>query len=128
MLDNEDLFDALADSRRRRLLLELFANNPRIVPQLSEDSRTVAAADEELLRAHLSSSRTIDGVDEDRLRLHLVHLPKLADYGFVMWDRDAHLVTKGSRFDEMTAVLELLDEQSDDGTREVAAAPVLGDR
>lgn len=128
MLDNEDLFDALADGRRRRLLLELFANNPRIVPQLSEDSRAIAAADEGLLRAHLSSSRTIDGVDEDRLRLHLVHLPKLADYGFVMWDRDAHLVTKGSRFDEMTAVLELLDEQSDDRTREVSAAPVLGDR
>lgn len=50
-----------------------------------------------------------------------VHLPKLADAGYIEWDRDAHTVVKGPRFDEirplMTAIAPLIDDhaaQADD--------------
>ena len=116
MIDNDKLFGALADSRRRQLLVELVTHNPHHVPELSGKSQEIANADENLFQQHLASSRTVPGVDEELLRLHHVHLPKLADYGFIEWDRDAHVVTKGPRFDEMRPLLELLIDQQKEET------------
>ncbi|MFC6718950.1 hypothetical protein ACFQHN_15380 [Natrialbaceae archaeon GCM10025896] len=79
-------------------------------------SQKIAEADEGLFQQHLSSSRVIPGVDEELLRLHYVHLPKLTDYGFIEWDRDAHVVTKGPRFDEMKPLLKLLIDQQKEET------------
>lgn len=114
MIDNEDMFDALAASRRRKLLVELLIYNPQHVPELSGRSQEIADAHEGLLQQHLSGSPGIPGVDEELLRLYHVHLPKLADYGFIEWERDAHVVAKGPRFDEMTPLLELLTDQQED--------------
>ena len=116
MVDNEDVFDALADSRRRQVLVELLTDNPQHVPELSERSQEIAEADEGLLQQHLSGSPGIPAGDEELLRLYYVHLPKLADYGFIEWDRDAHVVTKGPRFDEMKPLLELLIDQQEEGS------------
>ncbi|WP_255194661.1 DUF7344 domain-containing protein [Natronobeatus ordinarius] len=114
-IDDDELFDALADSRRRQLLVELLTHNPQHVPELSRKSQEIAKADEKLFQQHLSSSRTIPGVDEGLLRLHYIHLPKLADYGFIEWDRNTHVVTKGPRFDEMRPLLEpLIDQQKEE--------------
>ncbi|WP_049925748.1 DUF7344 domain-containing protein [Halopiger goleimassiliensis] len=113
MVNHDEVFDALADGQRRRLLLQL-RSGPQRVPQPSGVSRTVAEANENLLQRHLSSSRTIAGADEYSLSMHHVHLPKLTAYGFVEWDRDDDLVTQGHRFDELTPHLDLLVEQQDD--------------
>ncbi|MFC6812487.1 hypothetical protein ACFQGT_14250 [Natrialbaceae archaeon GCM10025810] len=114
--DYDDVFDGLANSCRRQLLVELSTHNPHDVPKLPEMSQKIAEADEGLFQQHLSSSRVIPGVDEELLRLHYVHLPKLTDYGFIEWDRDAHVVTKGPRFDEMKPLLKLLIDQQKEET------------
>jgi hypothetical protein len=51
----------------------------------------------------------------ERLRLELVHvhLPKLADPGFVEWDRDPLRVARGPRFEEVAVVVESLDDSAD---------------
>jgi len=42
-----------------------------------------------------------------------VHLPKLADHGFIDWDQDAQRVTKGPQFDEIEPLLTVLSENQD---------------
>ena len=101
-------FDALANDYRRQLLLELVRDTPQRIPELSGASAELAESDAELLRRHLSSRRTVPDADEELLRIHYVHLPKLNDYGFVQWDRGAHVVTRGPRFDELRPLLEFL--------------------
>lgn len=110
----DDVFDALADAQRRQLLLGLAHREIYLVAPLSGVSRDLADAHEGLLRAQLASSRELSSVDESLLRMHCVHLPKLAAYGFVEWDRTDNLVTKGDRFEALEPVLELLDEQRRD--------------
>lgn len=113
MGNHDDLFDALADGHRRQLLLELLSDSQYIL-QLSGISQEIAEADEALLRRHLSSSRTIAEADERSVSLHHIHLPKLAEYGFIEWDQDENSVARGPRFDEIRPYLELLDESRDE--------------
>ena len=114
-------FDALSNERCRELLVSLLDGDRRTVPELSEDTREIANSNEELLRKHLDSRREISGVDEDLLRLRLVHLPKIAGYGFVEWNPDANVASRGPRFDDLRPLLEMIDDP-----REVppAARPV----
>jgi len=95
----DDALDALADRQRRVLLLALLESNPQ------EDD--------------LVASKTDGGTDEGDeidllVRMHHVHLPKLEDYGFVEWDRDAGEVTRGPRFEEVAPLLELLDDHREE--------------
>lgn len=43
-----------------------------------------------------------------------LHLPKLADYEFIEWNKDTHEVTKGPKFDEIRPLLELLATHEDE--------------
>jgi len=89
-------FEALADVRRRRLLFALEERNPR--------------PDGPPLNRGLSPR----ALERERLLLRHVHLPKLDAYGYVTWDREAHQVTKGPRFDELRPLLAFLREHADD--------------
>lgn len=92
----DDAFDALADRERRALLLALMESNPQ-----ADDPVTSKA----------------DGGDDELdllVRMQHVHLPKLEDYGFVEWDRDAGEVTRGPRFEEIEPLLELLDDHREE--------------
>ncbi|WP_226480326.1 DUF7344 domain-containing protein [Natrinema amylolyticum] len=111
IIDDDEIFDALAARYRRRLLVELLTRDRRDIEKLTGISRAVADADGELLRKTLSNSRSISGADEKLLEKHHVHLPKLAEYGFIEWDREDHVVTKGPRFDDVRPLLELVDGQ-----------------
>lgn len=42
------------------------------------------------------------------------HLPRLDDHGFVEWDRENDLVTKGSKFEQIEPFLLALDEHRDE--------------
>lgn len=112
MVNHDNVFDALASSHRRQLLVELLSS-PQDVPKPSGMSREIAEADENLLQRHLASSQTIAEADEDSISIHHIHLPKLAEYGFIEWDRDNDLVIQGPRFDEISPHLRLLAEQQD---------------
>lgn len=50
--------------------------------------------------------------DPERLRLNLVHhhLPLMAEYGFVQWDRRPLSAERGPAFEEVEAVLGAVDE------------------
>lgn len=82
----DDMVDALADVQRRKLLVALLEHNP-------QDDAPVVIAD---------SDSEADAV-ERLVTMQHVHLPKLADYGFIKWDEETHEVTKGPKFDENQA-------------------------
>lgn len=90
MTDNA--FDALSNGYRRRLLVDLLNRNPQHMGAVSGPSEVLLP-------------------DEERdINRHHLHLPKLVEYGFIDWDREHAIVTKGPCFDEIKPLLELLDE------------------
>jgi hypothetical protein len=93
----DEIIEALADIQRRKLLLRLIEHNP-------QDDTPVVIAD---------SQSDADAV-EQLVEMHHVHLPKLVDYGFIEWNTETHEVMKGSKFDEIRPLLELLDNHEDE--------------
>lgn len=93
----DDMFDALGDVQRRKLLVALLEHNP-------QDDSSVISRDSE------SDERARRRVVEMRHN----HLPKLEEYGFVEWDQESHEVVKGANFDEIRPLLELLDQHEDE--------------
>jgi hypothetical protein len=92
----DDVMDALATVHRRELLVSL-------VMQRSQDEPSVFDV--------LSYSEAF--ADVSFTEMYHVHLPKLAEYGFIEWNRDTHEVTKGPNFDDISPLLELLNRHSD---------------
>ncbi|QLH80630.1 transcriptional regulator [Halosimplex pelagicum] len=85
------IFDALRTYHRRRLL--------RLLAERREDELP------------LDLRETVPKRDDERTyltRMTHQHLPKLADYGYVDYDREHERIEPGARFDEVTAVVELL--------------------
>ena len=93
----DEVMDALANVQRRKLLVALLAHNP-------QDDSPVVVADSEGEGSAVEQLVTMDHV----------HLPKLAEYGFIDWDKEAHQVEKGPKFDEIRPLLELLDDHEDE--------------
>ncbi|QLD88598.1 hypothetical protein HWV07_05950 [Natronomonas salina] len=106
----DDVFEALSDVQRRKLLVDLLEHNPQTVETISEASREVGGMSEGLKEEYLASDAEISGADKSHVRLYHVHLPMLVEYGFVEWDRESNTVVKGARFDAIRPVLELLEE------------------
>ncbi|WP_415379679.1 ArsR family transcriptional regulator [Halosimplex sp. TS25] len=93
----DEMVDALADVQRRTLLVALLEHNPQADrPVVVGDGGTEAIEVKQLIQ------------------MKHVHLPKLAEYGFIDWDEDAHEVAKGPNFDEIRPLLELLDDHADE--------------
>lgn len=84
--DIDQVFDVLADPKRRSILLEVHAGT---------------VEDEDDL-----SGRT----DGDRIELRHHHLPKLRDHGYIEWDPEQGSITRGPNFEEIAAVIGLLDD------------------
>lgn len=89
--------DALGHIQRRRVLFGLLDHDPQ------PDSLAVLA----------DSADDIDGLDQG-IALYHNHLPKLSEYGFIDWDRDANEVTTGPNFDTIKPLLELLAAHEDE--------------
>lgn len=85
--------DALGHARRRELLYALLDRDER-------DGLQVVPVD------------STDGPDTpDRLvAVDHVHLSKLAEYGFVDWNRETDEVTRGAEFDGIVPLLRLLSD------------------
>jgi hypothetical protein len=85
------MLNVLSDVQRRKLLIALLEHNPQ-----DDRPAVIAAVDTER------------DIAERQLNMQHIHLPKLADYGFIEWDRASHEVMKGRNFDEIRPLLELL--------------------
>ncbi|WP_435159490.1 DUF7344 domain-containing protein [Haladaptatus sp. DFWS20] len=86
----DTIFDVLSDIQRRQLLFSLLEHNPQVV-----------------------SSQSSNTEERHRILQQHVHLPKLADAGFIAFESDEK-IEKGPRFDEILPVLELLDDHNDE--------------
>lgn len=94
----DQLFDVLSHPYRRRILTRLNERNPRDEASFSTDSVAEDTDDDDLVA----------------VEIHHRHLPKLAKAGFVDWDHETNAVTRGSRFDEIAPLIELMDEHRDE--------------
>jgi len=86
------LFGVLSSPRRRRILRTLAESNPRQTGEFTPDE--FGADGEEVARF--------------QVELYHVHLPKLADAGYVDWDRSAGTVRRGPKYEEIRPTLDLL--------------------
>ncbi len=86
----------LSNHHRRRVLLALVDNAPQTTP-------TGSAAMVE----------TDGGEQPQTIAMQHIHLPKLADHGFIDWDQETQRVTKGPQFDEIEPLLTVLSENQD---------------
>lgn len=90
------MLDALANAQRRTLLVGLLEQDPQtVMPDVTDDD--------------------IEGaVSEQAITLTHVHLPKLANYDIIEWDRENDTVNKGPTFDAIRPLLKLLDTHQDE--------------
>ncbi|PCR90492.1 transcriptional regulator [Natrinema ejinorense] len=58
----------------------------------------------------------VEDVDLEELLIHMthVHLPKLEADGFINWDKEDHVVTKGPNFEEIRPLIELMNNHQDE--------------
>lgn len=88
---------ALSHRPRRQLLVALSHHNPQDDTPI--DSDDVEFEDEEL---------------EKLLDYQHYHLPELESKGFIDYDREDHVVTKGPNFEEIEPLIHLIDEHPDE--------------
>lgn len=98
----DHLFDVLSHPYRRRVLTRLRDGADRNDDALAPEALRDAPADPDHLRTEL----------------HHVHLPKLDDASYVRWDRDADTVRRGNRFDDVAPLIDILDDDRDERSRE----------
>ena len=95
--------EALGHRYRRRLLIALLEHNP----QDDEDAQDAERA-----------LGTVSGADADEklIETELVHthLPKLAELGYIRWDRAEGTISKGPEWDEIKPLIELLNDHADE--------------
>lgn len=86
----------------------------RVFEQLSHrDRRSVLLL---LKRDRIETVEEALAREERRSEIELthVHLPKLAESGYIEWDRDRGALSKGPRFDEIEPLLELAESRADE--------------
>lgn len=54
------------------------------------------------------------GKEETKATLVHTHLPKLAEAGYIEWDRESGTIEKGPQFDEIEPLLDLIEENADE--------------
>lgn len=94
-------FEALANSDRRQLLLALFDANP-------QDDDDLDPLD------LLVEGETTHDFGITRLELTHSHLPKLAEMGFIEWDRELDELSKGPNWKEIAPLLRLMHKHQDE--------------
>jgi DNA-binding transcriptional ArsR family regulator len=95
-----ELFEILSHEYRRRILIAVGQHNPQDIDDITSESIADGAEDEPL--------------EVLQQRLFHVHLPKLDKAGFVNWDQDTGVVTRGPRFEEIEPLLTLMREHRDE--------------
>jgi hypothetical protein len=116
--------DALSHRYRRRILFALSARPTGRLGPISLDDLVTDGRDRHRTTgdAVLEERPVLAPVDADegrsstavRVELSHVHLPKLADSGYVRWDADAGTVRRGPSFDRVEPIVRILIERWDE--------------
>ena len=88
---------ALSHVKRRRLLMALLEEGSEAVDPVEVGDPAGGAERRKL-----------------HIEMHHRHLPKLEAHGYVRWDRDGDVVSRGPAFGDVRPLLELLDEHRDE--------------
>jgi hypothetical protein len=91
----------LSHSSRRRLLLAVLDDNPRDQDDLANETIAPEEAD-------------ADELETVKTRLHHVHLPKLADNGYIEWNPNTGTIRRGPNFDDIAPLLTLIANHADE--------------
>ena len=89
---DDQALGVLADRRRRKILEMLREGNPRL-----ESEFTIS-----------EFAREVDEPQISEIDLYHVHLPKLADEGFIEWDKDTKTVRRADAFDRVEVIIDAL--------------------
>ncbi len=94
----QTIFSILENEHRRRVLATL----------LEHESR-----DDEI---YVSETVYTQGEELDVLQAKLIHihLPKLEAAGYIRWQKEDHRITKGPKFDEISAIFQLIHNNRDE--------------
>ncbi|WP_255169614.1 hypothetical protein [Natrononativus amylolyticus] len=95
---HDGLYEVLSNPHQRHLLFALLEKNPQT--ELPGDLDTPP------------DTGTVDGTA--RVDYHHIHLPKLADKGFIEWTSGTDRVERGAQFDDIRPALELLAAHHED--------------
>ena len=96
-----ELFEVLSHGVRRRILMAVARENPRDDEEITSES----VADEH---------QEADALELLKQQLYHTHLPKLEDAGFIDWDQERGLITRGPRFEEIGPLLRLMHDHQDE--------------
>lgn len=95
------VFEVLANRYRRQLLLAMSETNP----QNDGDLDPLGLLEQEDMT---------DDLDVTQVSLHHVHLPKLADMGFIEWNHESGELSKGPNWAEIAPLLRLMRNHQDE--------------
>ena len=95
------ILEAMGDRYRRQLLLALIEHNPQ-------------DADDPTPTLNERRGEFEDDGQTTKAVMHHAHLPKLEEFGYIHWDRDAGKISKGPAWDEIAPFIRLLDDHSDE--------------
>lgn len=99
-LEEDELFEVLADSRRR-FVIERLADGEDEPPTCAELALAIAA-DETHMDPDLVPPRRIEPVEDD---LRAEHLPRLADAGLLRWEGGAGAVRPGHSLEAVAGLI-----------------------
>lgn len=92
-----ELLGILSNHHRRRIVTRLEEQNPRDMDEF--DLEEIAGGSE---------------LDGETIDLIHNHLPRLDESGFIDWDRERQVVTRGPRFTEIEPLIELMIDHQDE--------------
>lgn len=107
------IFDALSNPYRRQLLVAMLESNPQAEVDIDPMNLLAPGESEDI-------TVTKEGL------IH-VHLPKLADMGFIHWDRKTGKISKGPNWETIAPVLRLIHDHSDELPEDWLIGPVSVD-
>lgn len=95
--DLGELLEILSQPYRRQIITRLHKRNPRDEDEFELEELT---GDDEL--------------ENETIALIHNHLPKLAETGFINWNQEQQIVTRGPRFKEIAPLIDLMVAHEDE--------------